>query len=222
MTSNIDTEPPPNDPLGTDAALPSQPATENGAAADGVTHPPDDRPVPPTPELRASPLLPTQPAEATHESSVAERAHAASESRIDAGDDAEARQAAQHERAAPNDHAKSELPPQAAAESTPKLRGRLNRVSKENLLDVLRRLMVQLPSGIIPLEVSKELRELIKLYLASVEKDNSNSEHRPPVEVSELRRRAQQDPYLLNLIEPLLSETELNEVINGSQASASN
>lgn len=82
---------------------------------------------------------------------------------------------------------------------------------------MLRRLMVAVSRGQVALDVSKELRETAKQYSANIDKDVKDTKIRQPIDVSGLRSMAQQDPNLLSIIAPLLSDDELNEIINGSQ-----
>lgn len=199
------------------AAVPTQSVTAEASAADSAQQDGGGA-RPQLQELPPPPPAAGQPTDQAHQHpSDDEPSQAAAGAGTGGDNGATAETAAQHDVPPATGDAQPDSPAQSAAQRARGPRHEIHELSKANLRDMVRRLMVGVPQGLVSLNVSKEMRELAKSYLAAMDEDTKDAKARPPIDVSQLRSMAQHDSDLLHIIAPLLSDEEMNEVVNGSQ-----
>jgi hypothetical protein len=99
-------------------------------------------------------------------------------------------------------------------------RSTIHNPTREQMLDTVRRLIIKVAEGEVSREDSKELRALCETYLRHLGPDTKSPKSRSDVDLPALRAMAHERPRLLDILESVLSDEEIDELVNGSRGSA--
>jgi hypothetical protein len=113
-------------------------------------------------------------------------------------------------------HDEQSVPPQPRDEQPEVRRGRATHLpEKDQILDMLRRMMVAIVQGTLAREDAREIRAIAEVYLKHHDSSSKTGKSRAGVDLDGLRRRALEEPWLLDFLVPILSQEELAEVALG-------